>query len=195
MANKISCVLMAGGKSSRMGTDKSWVNVAKEPMINRVINIITPQVDEIIINTNSTDDRYNKLGFNVHSDSITDFAGPLAGVLTGLENCKNDIVLSIPVDCPLLPDDLVSRMLDKMNDDTDVVVASSNSRTHPVIALWKKDLKDNLSQSLKNDIRKVDMFTKELNCNIVDFDDYKYDVFMNVNTQDDLDKVNGYING
>ena len=185
---------MAGGKSSRMGTDKSWVEINGKPMINRVIDIIKPQVDEIIINANGDKWQYEKLGFQVYPDKIDGFCGPLSGVLAGLEHSNNDIVLSVPVDCPLLPNDLVDKMLKKFESNTDVVVASSNSRNHPVIALWRKSLQGQLQQAINNGIYKVDLFTQNLYCESVDFDDYEYDVFTNVNTVEDIKKVSGYIN-
>ena len=185
---------MAGGKSSRMGTDKSWVEINGKPMINRVIDIIAPQVDEIIINANKTSAKYCDLGYDVYPDKIDGFCGPLSGVLAGLENGNNDIVLSVPVDCPLLPNDLVDKMLKKFKDNIDVVVARNNGRNHPVIALWRKSLQGQLQDSINNGIYKVDLFTQNLYCESVNFDDYEYDVFTNVNTSEDIKKVSEYIN-
>jgi len=194
-SNNVSCVIMAGGKSSRMGTDKSWVDVSGKPMITRVIDIITPQVNEIIINTNSDDKKYYDLGYPVQNDIIKGFKGPLSGVLVGLKNCNNDIVLSVPVDCPLLPNDLVSRMLSSITDEVDVVVARREGQNHPVIALWKKRLVSQLEKNINNGIYKVDLFTKNLCCVQTDFDNYDYDIFMNINTQEDINKVKNHING
>ncbi len=187
------CIL-AGGLSSRMGTDKAFVKIAKNTMIEQIIYATAPQVKELIINANLQNninaDKYKKLGLNVFPDTIKGSKGPLAGVLCALENLPNcDYVFTTPVDCPLISNNVVKTLLNNLKDDTDIIRASSNGRIHPVIALWRVGLKNHLKSSIVDKkIYKVENFTKNYNIITVDFSSSD-DIFFNVNDLQDLQQL------
>ena len=191
MHNVIGLIL-AGGKSRRMGQDKSWVELESRPMIAHVIERVLPQVSTLTINTNSTDIAYAQLGYDVVSDAVEGYVGPLAGILTGMIGTKDtDILFTTAVDCPLLPTDLVATLLRYMTDGVDIVRVRSGGRHHPVIALWRTTMREDLHNCIVNkDIRKVDDFTKKYTIVDVDFDNTENDVFFNINKEQDIKTYN-----
>ena len=137
--NQITAVILAGGKGSRLGgQDKGLVSYQNKPLIQHVLDKIEPQVGQIIINANRNQDDYAKFDYPVISDELSDFQGPLAGFLTGMKTCNTDYILTLPCDGPDLPDDLVSRLVNELEDKTaenNLVVAHDGKRLQPVHAL------------------------------------------------------------
>src|SRR6187455_3622124 len=109
-------LILAGGLARRMGGgDKPLTRVAGKTILSRVIERMTPQCQRLILNANGDPARFADTGLPVVADDVPDFAGPLAGVLAGLDwAAKNapDVatVVSVPGDCPFLPRDLVARL-------------------------------------------------------------------------------------
>ena len=165
----IGCVLLAGGKSSRMnGIDKALVRINNKTLLQLIL-------DKLKIDNNK----------------IPNFQGPLAGILSGLEwfdKQDNNIewVVSLPIDTPFFPENLVDKLFESVNKNNRLVgVANSNGRNHPVFAIWHISLKNDLKNSLKNNIRKIDIFTQKYTPIEVHFTS-SFDQFFNVNTPDDL---------
>ena len=183
----ISGIILAGGRATRMnGVDKGLVLLRQKPLIAHVIARLKPQVDEIFINANREIASYQGLGYAVLQDETDDFLGPLAGFSLGLKNAKHDYVLTVPCDSPLLPLDLVERLLNGMTEArADIAVASSDENTHPVFCLMKKSVLPSLIEFLDAGERKVSTWQKSLKYVEVDFSDNS-DGFINLNTFDDL---------
>ena len=168
------------------GVDKGLVLLQQKPLIAHVIARLKPQVDEIVINANREIASYQGLGYAVLQDETDDFLGPLAGFSLGLKNAKHDYVLTVPCDSPLLPLDLVERLLNGMTEArADIAVASSDENTHPVFCLMKKSVLPSLIEFLDAGERKVSTWQKSLKYVEVDFSDNS-DGFINLNTFDDL---------
>lgn len=168
------------------GLDKGQVLFQQKPLIAHVITRLTPQVDEIILNANREMEKYQPLGYRVLQDEIADFAGPLAGIQLGLKYAKNDYLLTVPCDSPLLPLDLADRLQAALlAHDADIAIVSSDGNTHPVFCLCKKSVLSALNDYLKHGGRKVSAWQQSLNHVYVDFSD-SADAFTNLNTQDDL---------
>ena len=111
--------------------------------------------------------------------------------LTWASEINEDWVLTLPCDTPYIPKDLIPKIIElaiKENNNFDVISVKSNKKTHPVIGLWKTTLKDKLENSLKNDIRKIDLFTSKINIKYVDyfFDKKSFDPFLNLNSPMDI---------
>ena len=183
----ISAIILSGGRATRMnGVDKGLVLLQSKPLIQRVIERLTPQVDEILINANRELAQYQALGYPVLQDEVEDFLGPLAGFSLGLQHAKHDYLLTVPCDSPLLPVDLVQRLMAALVEHkAEVAVASSDDNTHPVFCLCKKTVLPSLTAYLQQGERRVSAWQKSQQYIEVDFSDCN-DAFTNLNTFEDL---------
>jgi molybdenum cofactor guanylyltransferase len=160
-------VILAGGLARRMGGgDKPLRTLAGKPLLDHVIARIAPQCDALVLNANGDPARFAQWNLPIVADSVTGFAGPLAGVLAALDWCAQhrpqiEWVLSVAADCPFLPDDLVRRLHgERMAANAQLAVAASDGQTHPVIGLWSVGLRDDLRHALVvEDERKIDRWT------------------------------------
>jgi molybdopterin-guanine dinucleotide biosynthesis protein A len=188
----ITGLILAGGKASRMGgSDKGLIAFKGKPMVTHVINRLSPQVSEILINANREIERYQSLGFTVITDEISDFAGPLAGLHAGMRAAKTEFILSVPCDSPLLPDDLSPRLMAALESKkADIAVAKTGEQHHPVFCLCRTSLAQNLEDYLSAGGRKVDEWQKQYAYVEVTFDDNPF-AFSNINTPEELSKLEG----
>jgi molybdopterin-guanine dinucleotide biosynthesis protein A len=186
-------VILAGGKATRMGGgDKGLKTIGGQPMLNRVISRIGPQVELLIINANGDPDRFIGFGLPVLPDDLADQPGPLAGILTAMDHAAEftsaTLVLSVPADCPFLPHDLAPRLLALLKlHDSRISIAHSGGLPQPVIALWDISLRHDLRKALVSEgLRKIDRFTERYPTTNMDWPVTPYDPFFNANTPDDL---------
>lgn len=183
MSLQIDAVILAGGMARRMGgKDKGLVELNSQPMIKHAIDRIKPQVNQILINANRNQSRYAEFGYPVISDEDTGYLGPLAGMITAMGNTQADYLLVVPCDCPLLPTDLVSRMLAQVESQgAELAVASDGKREQPVVLLLKPSLRDSMKAFLDAGERKIDFWYAKHDCVVTDFSD-QANAFVNVNT-------------
>lgn len=190
---KIGCVVLAGGLARRMGGgDKGLREVGGKPIIERVLDTVAPQVDDLILNANGDPSRFSHLGYPVISDTVDGFVGPLAGVLVGMEHFSAcDYVLSVPTDTPFLPDDLVARLRAPLEGEKlDIVMAHSGGFDHPVVALWSVGLKSDLKAALcEEKIRKLKRWVARYRTRSVSWSITPHDPFFNANRPEDLDAL------
>jgi len=189
MKNNITAVILAGGKGRRLGgQDKGLVLYNNKPLIEHVIERIKPQVETILINANRNQEIYTSYGFPVISDELDDFQGPLAGFVTAMRVAKTRYIVTLPCDGPLLPRDLVARMINRIdklqnvNSDT-LCVAHDGKRLQPVYALIPVGLIDSLEHFLAEGNRKIDLWYAQHAMQRVDFSD-KPHAFDNINTEE-----------
>jgi len=194
----IGAVIMAGGKSRRMGgQDKAFVLLNEKPMLSHVIDRLNKQTKNIVLNSNKNPEVFKSFKIKVMSDTVKDFPGPLAGVLSGMEwfniqNKKIKWVLSVPIDSPFFPLDLIKKLhFSLKNSNKLIAVAKSNKKIHPVFALWNMSLLNPIKNAINNDIRKIDLFTEPYQPQVVDFVS-KIDPFFNINTPEDLKMAEKY---
>ena len=182
----VTGVVLAGGQGRRMGgSDKGLVTIDCAPMIQYVLQRLAPQVNSILINANRNQNTYARFGLPVISDTISGFAGPLAGMATALEKAKTRWVLTVPCDSPLLPNDLVQRMYSQVTDaGAEIGVADDGQRMHPVFTLLQRDLLPSILAFLERGERKIDRWFAEHHTCIVDFSDCA-EAFLNVNRLED----------
>lgn len=183
----VTGVILAGGLGRRMGgLDKGWIEFLGQPLIAHVIARLQPQVDEVLINANRETERYAALGYKVIADDIAGFAGPLAGLHIGMSTAKHDFVLTVPCDSPLLPSDLVERLMAGLTSkNVDIAVAKTGNQAHPVFCLCRKSLLAHLTNYLQSGGRKFAAWYSTLNVVEISFDD-KALAFSNVNTTQEL---------
>lgn len=192
--SKIVGVLLAGGQARRMGGgDKCLRPLAGRPILAHVIERVRPQVETMVLNANGDPDRFAGFGLPVATDVIEGFAGPLAGVLTGMEWAKANRpdcpwIVTIATDTPFLPKDLVARMDQALREEqAELACAQSGGRAHPVFGLWPVDQAEALrSAMVDGEIRKVDRFTQSYRLADVAFSNEPYDPFFNTNHPEDL---------
>jgi molybdopterin-guanine dinucleotide biosynthesis protein A len=183
----ITGLVLAGGQGRRMGgVDKGLVPLLGRPMVAHVLERLTPQVDEILINANQHVDEYEAFGFPVLPDAIAGFAGPLAGLQVGLARAEHPLIATVPCDSPFLALDLVARLVRALDDKrADVAVARTFDQPHPVFSLVRRAVLPHLTRYLEGGGHKIDAWYATLNVVEVAFDD-EADAFRNINTADEL---------
>ncbi len=193
MSNKqrdITAVILAGGMARRMGgQDKGLVEVFGKPMIEHVLDILRPQVDQILINANRNQDTYASYGYPVVGDSIEGYCGPLAGMASAMQQSSTRYVMATPCDSPFLPEDLVARLYNCMQDaGASISVAHDGDRIQPVFALLDCNLLESLLAFLDSGERKIDRWYGQQHCVMADFSDCP-DTFLNINSPEDITEL------
>ena len=187
-------VILAGGRAERMGGgDKGLREIGGKAILARVIERVRPQVDALVLNANGDPARFSALELPVASDPVPDFAGPLAGVLAGLDwvathHPQAHYIVTVPADGPFVPRDLVRHLADTLaTEDAELVAAASGAQTYPVIGLWPVRLRTALRDALiKEGVRKVDAWTRRYRRAVATFPAEPVDPFFNANTPEQL---------
>jgi molybdopterin-guanine dinucleotide biosynthesis protein A len=187
-------LILAGGLARRMGGgDKARITIGGRTILERVLATMTPQCARLIINANGDPARFADTRLPVVADSVPDFAGPLAGILAGLDWAAvhaPDIadIASVPGDCPFLPSDLVARLASaRAQAGTPLACARSGDWRHPVVGLWPVALREDLRQALTVDgLHKIEIWTARHGVAIADWPEEPVDPFFNVNTPEDV---------
>jgi molybdopterin-guanine dinucleotide biosynthesis protein A len=181
----VTAVILAGGRGRRMdGKDKGLVELANRPLVHYVIDAIEPQVETIILNANRNQEKYSRFGYPVIADTLADYQGPLAGFYTALINATTSHVVSLPCDGPIVPDDLVERLIAAMlANNADIAVAHDGERMQPVYSLIPTSLKDSLKAFLDTGERKIDVWYQRHHIALTDFSDCP-EIFRNINTDE-----------
>ncbi len=186
-------LVLAGGLARRMGGgDKARIRIGSKTILERVLARLAPQCGAVIINANGDPARFADTNLPVVPDSVPDFAGPLAGILAGLDwAAANDPavtdIVSVPGDCPFLPSDLVTKLsAARAAQGTPLACARSGDWRHPVVGLWPVSLRDELRRALvEEDLHKIEVWTARHGVAIADWPAVPVDPFFNVNTPED----------
>jgi molybdopterin-guanine dinucleotide biosynthesis protein A len=182
--------VLAGGRSRRMGHDKRLAKLGGRSLIEHAIMRLEPQVNRVMINANDDPSHYSATGLPVHADPISDFAGPLAGILAALiwaSEINARALVTVPSDAPFFPADLVARL--NSAQDRAIVSASSGGRLHPVFSLWRDPatFTEPLRAALEDEgLRKVESFVTRFPHAAIEFPIAGNDPFFNINTPADL---------
>ena len=186
----ITGVVLAGGLGRRMsddgqGVDKGLQPFRGKPLVQHAIERLAPQVGTILLNANQNLDAYRGFGWPVITDSLTGFAGPLAGLASAMQAARTPWVVTVPCDSPLFPDDLVARLAGAADRaDARVAVVQTASGAQPVFLLAQTSLVPGLQAFLAAGRRKIDAWYGPLSPAVVNFEDDA--AFQNINTRDDL---------
>jgi molybdenum cofactor guanylyltransferase len=186
-------LVLAGGQARRMGGgDKIMLTIGGSKILDRVLERMRPQCTRLILNANGDPARFAAIGLTIVPDSVPGFAGPLAGVLAGLEWAHahapdREWIVSVPGDCPFLPADLVARLhAARAGGETWLACARSGTWRHPVAALWPVALREDLRRALVDEgLRKIEIWTERHGVAIAEWPDQPVDPFFNVNTPED----------
>ena len=190
-------VILAGGQATRMGGgDKGMLKLGEQSILAHVIERLSPQVAGMALNANGDADRYAGIGLPMLPDSIEGFAGPLAGVLAGLDWAAaqgGETIVTAAADTPFFPGDLVPRLLlagEGMKNPLVLAATPDAVRgraRHPTFGLWPVALRDDLRSALEGGLRKVVMWTEQHAGREALFP--HADAFFNINTPDDLTRA------
>ncbi len=187
MKTLCSGLILAGGQARRMnGCDKGLLEWRGQPLVAQVIARLRPQVNTLLISANRNLAAYQAFGYPLLQDSVSDFPGPLAGMLTGLQQMHGDYLLTAPCDAPCLPLDLGERLWRTMQQHAAALcVAHDGCTMQPTFALLHKDLQTDLSDYLARGERRVQAWMQAQNGAYADFSDQPQ-AFLNLNTPVDL---------
>jgi molybdopterin-guanine dinucleotide biosynthesis protein A len=186
-------LVLAGGLARRMGGgDKARIKIGGATILQRVLARLVPQCNRVIINANGDPARFADTDLPVIADSVPDFAGPLAGILAGLDWAAANApavewLVSVPGDCPFLPKNLIARLHEARSDaGAPLACARSGEWRHPVVGLWPVALRDDLRRALVGEgLHKIELWTARHGTAVAEWPAAPVDPFFNVNTPDD----------
>lgn len=187
-------IILAGGRSRRMGGgNKALRKLGGETLLSRVIWRLRPQCGALALNANGDGDQFGDYDLPIVADGFAGFAGPLAGVLAGMDWAAgegHDRVVSVSVDTPFLPEDLVHRLNEARGRSGMALAASADAsgrlRDHPTCALWPVALRGELHAALESGLHRIGQFCAAYDPGRAVFDSHPIDPFLNLNTPDEL---------
>ena len=187
--DKISGIVLCGGLSRRMGSDKSQKKIGDLKLIDIVIEKASSQVSRLAINAENL--KSEKFNLELVPDCKSGNLGPLIGILSGLlwtKKNNSEWLMVFPVDSPFFPNNIVESFVNGLSDEK-IVMAKSNNKLHPVFSMWSVELISDLEFAINNNQRKIDLLIKKIPTRLVNFNNIGYDPFFNVNNADDLYKA------
>ena len=180
----ISCIILAGGEGRRVnGQDKGLVLYKGKPLIEHVVEAISPQVDDIVISANRNLDSYQQYADKVVNDDQSDYMGPLAGINACLPHCRHPLTMIVACDLPLLPDDLVNRLYDALteSDEAATISIATVENRHQLTLLVRTELQSSIKQRLSDHRLKLIEWVESQQYKTVAFDGQAR-AFSNLNT-------------
>ena len=189
---RVTAVVLAGGRASRMGgADKGLIPFAGETLAARAVRRISRSVDRVLVSANRNLDAYAKLRVPVVPDVLDGFLGPLAGVHAAMVSLGADegmqAVFTLPCDCPFFPEDCADRLREALeaHPEASCAVACADGLRQPTFALYRLGLKGAIEEFLKSDGRRIGQFLREHGAIEVGFEDLS--AFDNLNTPQELE--------
>ncbi|NMH88747.1 molybdenum cofactor guanylyltransferase [Flavivirga algicola] len=182
----ITGIILAGGKSSRMGMDKGFLTLNDKSFVQCSIDAIKPLVSEIIIVSDHSD--YDALGYKRVADTIKD-AGPVAGICSGLEASNTNYNLVLSCDIPLIKTEVLEKLIINAHDDFDIVQIESHGKTMPLIALYKQQCCSLFSNLLKKGERRLRVAVGQCRVKNIALHFNDHSTTMNVNTKEELKQL------
>lgn len=182
----VTGVILAGGHSSRMGSDKGLLLINGRSMIHMIIDAMKPLVDRIIII--SGNEKYKEFGYEVYPDIIED-KGPVGGIYTALNHSDTELALCVSCDTPFVTTELLKGLIYE-SDGNRVTLYNFNGKLQPVISVYQTNVVSLIKGFLDENLLKLMLVNESLNCKIISIGSKDFDekVFFNVNTPEDLKK-------
>ena len=168
------------------GADKGLVLFNGKPLIEYVIDALEPQVGSLLINANRNHEKYRSYKFDVISDELEDYCGPLAGMACVLNKIDTPYLVTAPCDTPFITDNLVKNLSSSIvHENTEISVAHNGERLQPVFCMMKKTLITSINEYLQNGGRKIDQWFEQHSVSIVDFSSNS-ECFENFNSKEEI---------
>ena len=193
--NNILGIILAGGKSSRFGEDKSIVKLGDKTLLDHTINKIEKEFTEILVISNNKEFNFKNNKIHVLEDCIEGQLGPLVGILTAMKwvkkNNKNyKWIASFPCDTPFFDTKFISELKIKIKETSKkLIFLNSDKKRHNIFGLWSVDLIETLEEDIKNGLRTVELWADKIGYENININEEKFDRFLNINTKKDLEKA------
>ena len=193
--NNILGIILAGGKSSRFGEDKSVAKLGDKTLLDHTISKIENEFTEILVISNNKEFNFINNKIHIVEDCIEGQLGPLVGILTAMswvrKNKKNyKWIASFPCDTPFFDMKFISELKIKIKETSKkLIFLNSDKKRHNIFGLWSVDLIETLEEDIKNSFRKVELWADKIGCENININEEKFDRFLNINTKKDLEKA------
>ena len=193
--NNILGIILAGGKSSRFGEDKSTAKLGNKTLLDHTVSKIENEFNEILVISNNKDFNFKNNKIHLVEDCIEGQLGPLVGILTAMmwvtKNKKNyKWIASFPCDTPFFDIKLISELKIKVKETSKkLIFLNSNKKRHNIFGLWSLDLIEILEKDIKDSFRKVELWADKVGYENININEEKFDRFLNINTKKDLEKA------
>ena len=193
--NNILGIILAGGKSSRFGEDKSTAKLGNKTLLDHTVSKIQNEFNEILVISNNKDFNFKNNKIYLVEDCIEGQLGPLVGILTAMKwvtknKKKYKWIASFPCDTPFFDIKLISELKIKVKETSKkLIFLNSNKKRHNIFGLWSLDLIEILEKDIKNSIRKVELWADKVGYENININEEKFDRFLNINTKKDLEKA------
>ena len=190
--HKILGVILAGGKSSRFGSNKSLSNLKNFKLIEHVIQKLNKKFDEILIVSNDSKLIFENKKINIIKDCIEGYLGPLVGVLSAIKYANNSKkyqwIMTFPCDTPFFDEIIIDQMIEKTtNTKEKIIFIKDKKQRHNIFGTWSTSLEKILEDDLANSYRKVDLWADKIGCSFIEKDLKNENEFLNINTKEDLE--------
>lgn len=179
----ITGIILSGGKSRRMGTDKGFLSFNGKLFTQASIDALKPLVSEIIIVSNNAD--YDVFGLKRIEDIIEN-SGPLAGIYSGLNHSKTEYIIALSCDIPLISSGILKKLIEVIDEVSEVIQIESNGKSMPLIALYKKSCKDVFYKLLQKGERRLQFAVNQCRVKNITLDTESAILTMNINTPEEL---------
>ena len=193
--NNILGIILAGGKSSRFGEDKSTAKLGNKTLLDHTVNKIENEFNEILVISNNKEFNFKNNKIHVVKDCIEGQLGPLVGILTAMQwvkkNNKNyKWIASFPCDTPFFDMKFISELKIKIKETSEkLIFLNSDKKRHNIFGLWSVDLIETLEEDIKNGLRKVEIWADKIGYENININTKEFDMFLNINTKEDLKKA------
>ena len=187
---KTGCIILAGGKSSRMGEDKALLNYSGKKFIEKIADELSFFEEKIIARgNNSILGGLEKDSWKIVADEYPDH-GPIGGLHAALKSCKSDVMFVVTCDMPLITGEMAKKICGEMCDSFDVVIAVSNDgKYHPLCGVYRKELYQLMEEYILQDNNRVMAVLKKCRVKYVNLDEKESKQLANVNTRDEYQKL------
>tara|TARA_B100002051_G_scaffold111432_1_gene106053 strand:- start:1942 stop:2553 length:612 start_codon:yes stop_codon:yes gene_type:complete len=193
--NNFLGTILAGGKSSRFGEDKSTTKLGDKTLLDHTVGKIKNEFTEILVISNNKELNFKNNKIHVVEDCIEGQLGPLVGILTAMKwvlknKKKYKWIASFPCDTPFFDTKIINELKIKVKETSKkLIFLNSNKKRHNIFGLWSLDLIEILEKDIKNNFRKVELWADKLGYENININSEKFDRFLNINTKNDLEEA------
>ena len=184
----MKAIILAGGKSSRMGQDKASMILGGKTLIQHIIDNLSFVFDEIFISGNHSNYPISK---GIIKD-VTTQKGPMGGIRSALEFCQEDIFVC-SCDMPFISSELIQNLIQK-KDNNRIIVARFRDKIYPVLGIYPFSILEDLKKTIESGNLRMISFLEQQNAHYIDFDDYFEHHFLNINTPENFQKAECFLN-
>lgn len=195
---KIGCIILAGGKSSRMGEDKALLEYEGKYFIEKIAEELSFFDEKIIARgNNSALTKVTDSSWKVIPDIYPEH-GPMGGLHAALKECESEVMFVVTCDMPLITRELVKQICNEMHeqqrimdDNIDALIAvTHDGKYHPLCGIYKKELQQLMEEHLKQDNNRMMSILKNCRVKYLELDEEVSRQLINVNTVDEYREIN-----